>query len=409
MDGEVLSDRDFQKGESLWQEGRSEWKKRHFSEAIEKFKEASLVTPQTPVIYKDWAAVLDLLGRHDEALQQVEKAIELNRKHSVARDPEYHEAHYLKGLLLLAKGKYEEGWQEYKWLYRSRLLFPFSKFGIRLWDGCQKKTTGLLYSDQGIGDAIQFARYIPMLKQYFKRIIFLGDANVATFLHARYGFNEVVTHEGLANKYRNDPRSIKVDCLVPLSILPCRFRTFVQGEPPPAPYLEISQALVAELANQVAQGAFKVGIVWTGNPDSAHHQVRSIPTAQFGQLLLPGVHLYSLQKESTEADFAWAGQNDPVHNLAAQMQGAGWTLNHTAAVIRNLHLVVACDSMVAHLAGALGCRVWLALPVASEWRWALGVAETPWYSPNMRIFRQTAFDDWNTVFHELGAALEELL
>ena len=151
----------------------------------------------------------------------------------------------------------------------------------------------------------------------------------------------------------------------------------------------------------------KVGIAWQGNPQYDGDRFRSIPLAQFAPLASAGVELISLQKGAGREQLASLGIDFPIHQLDGPIDDAHGAFMDTAAIIKNLDLVVSCDSAVAHLAGALGTRVWLALSTAADWRWMLERDDSPWY-PTMRLFRQKKEGRWSEVIDEVLQDLHDL-
>ena len=149
---------------------------------------------------------------------------------------------------------------------------------------------------------------------------------------------------------------------------------------------------------------FKIGIVWQGSRDFHLDHLRSIPLAQFAPLAsLPGVRLVSLQKGFGSEQVA--AVDFPVLDLSGRLDEAAGPFMDTAAVIRNLDLVVAPDTAIAHLAGALGVPVWVALQFSPDWRWLRDRDDSPWY-PTMRLFRQTTFGGWPEVFERIAGAVQ---
>ena len=165
------------------------------------------------------------------------------------------------------------------------------------------------------------------------------------------------------------------------------------------PILPVSRAWRSEFAGV---SAFRVGIVWQGNPKHLNDANRSIPLSQFQPLAeVPGVRLYSLQIGKGTEQLAQIAGTFEVTDLHKRINGA---LVETAAVMKNLDLIICCDTSVAHLAGALGLPVWVALPFAADWRWLQEREGSPWY-PTMRLFRQTRMKDWQEVFQRMTEAL----
>ncbi len=190
--------------------------------------------------------------------------------------------------------------------------------------------------------------------------------------------------------------------------LPGIFDTDLTSIPADVPYLEADADLVRRWSDRLAgDDRLRVGFAWQGNPTYRGNALRSIPLAEFGPLAkVEGVRLFSLQK-----GFGVEQLDEPpftVEDLGRQLDEDGRAFCETAAVVRNLDLVITSDTALAHLAGALGARVWVALPFSPDWRWLLEREDSPWY-PTMRLFRQAKVGDWSDVFARMAAELSAVV
>jgi hypothetical protein len=194
----------------------------------------------------------------------------------------------------------------------------------------------------------------------------------------------------------------------PLLSLPRLFGTTLATIPADVPYLFAKPELIEHWRRELAGVAeFQVGLAWQGDPRHTEDKARSIPLAQFEPLAqIPGVRFYSLQKGPGTEQLAAAGERLRIIDLGPRLDEQTGAFLDTAAVMKNLDLVITCDSGVAHLAGALGVPVWVALAFTGDWRWLLERTDSPWY-PTMRLFRQPRPGDWPAVFAQLAAALRE--
>jgi ADP-heptose:LPS heptosyltransferase len=192
----------------------------------------------------------------------------------------------------------------------------------------------------------------------------------------------------------------------PLLSLPGIFHTTLRDIPAAIPYLFADPALVEPWRQELGRIAgFKIGIAWRGSPTHTNDRARSLPLSCFEPLAdLPGVHLFSLQKGVGAEELQEARDHFPVTELGSRLRD----FMETAAVLKNLDLVISCDTAVAHLAGALGVPVWVALPFDPDWRWLLDRDDSPWY-PTMRLFRQHRPGDWWGVFRRIEAELSSRL
>jgi hypothetical protein len=200
------------------------------------------------------------------------------------------------------------------------------------------------------------------------------------------------------------------DLHVPLLSLPRLFGTTLENVPVDVPYLDAEPELVETWHRRLASyPGFKIGIAWQGNPKFRLDRVRSIPLAEFEPLAdVPGVHLLCLQKGLGREQLAAPQRRFPVTDLSGQLDESTGAFVDTAAVMKNLDLVITSDTSIAHLAGVLGVPVWVALHDVPDWRWLLNRDDSPWY-PTMRLFRQSSLGQWEDVFHRIAKALRERL
>jgi hypothetical protein len=271
--------------------------------------------------------------------------------------------------------------------------FPPCSFPQPLWDGSPLAgRTILLHVEQGLGDTLQFIRYAPLVKALGGTVIFGCPEPLVGLLAGAPGIDSLVLPE--------DPLP-PFDVHAPLMSLPHLLGTTLQTIPADVPYLSADPAATARWRSELnAVAGLKVGIAWSGSPRHPADRWRSIPLKHFGRLAsLPDVKLYSLQKGPGSEQLARA--DFPIEDW-----GARWPdMAATAAAVESLDLVIACDTALVHLAGALAKPVWIALPVAPDWRWLLGRSDSPWY-PTARLFRQQAWGEWDAVFDEIAAALQ---
>jgi hypothetical protein len=199
------------------------------------------------------------------------------------------------------------------------------------------------------------------------------------------------------------------DLHLPLLSAPRILTTTLETIPAPIPYLSADPQLVASWGRELGRTqALRMGVAWQGNAAYLGDRYRSIPLSQFAALALPGVELVSLQKGAGVEQLADFAQKVPVRDFGSGFDEAHGSFMDTAAIMKNLDLVVTSDTAIAHLAGALGMNVWVALPLAPDWRWMYDRADCPWY-PTMRLFRQSEFDQWTDVFEQMATVLRSKL
>lgn len=300
-------------------------------------------------------------------------------------------AHYNKAEALLMLGQFEEGWKEYEWR-QGRKDFGKRKFKKPFepeYDLNGKKI--LVYAEQGLGDAIQFIRYLPMLKEKGCNIILECSKQLHELLHDFYCVDKII-ERNLVEK-----PNIEYDYEVPLLSLPLYFRTNNHNIPAEIPYLSADKELKRKFSDIVNNNdnKIKIGIVWAGSPIHTNDRHRSVRLQQFLPLLsIEGTHFYSLQKgfqviQAKDYQLMLTVLDDYINSFA-----------DTSAIIENFDLVITIDTSVAHLAGALGKETWVLLPYLPDWRWLLEGDRSLWY-PTMKLYRQPKIGDWNSVFVEL--------
>jgi Flp pilus assembly protein TadD len=337
------------------------------------------------------AITLAAQGKFEEALTENEKALKL--------EPNHAGAHNCRALWWLQGGDFARGWPEYKWRWRVTGV-KAREFGELAWDGTAPEgRTILLYCEQALGDTIQFIRYAPLVKALGATVIVECQRPLAQLLASCPGIDQLV------------PRGTPLppfDMQAALLSLPGLLNTTLETIPAHVPYLHADPDLVAgwrcELANP---GTFKVGIAWQGSATFAGDRMRSAKLNQFAPLArVPGVRLYGLQKGPGRDQIRAALRVFSLTDLGSTLDEGGGAFMDTAAVMMNLDLVITTDTSVAHLAGALGVPVWVALSLGPDWRWLRDREECPWY-PSMRLFRQKRLHDWEEVFERVADELRQ--
>lgn len=338
-------------------------------------------------------ALVDL-GKLDEALTAFDRAIELQ--------PEFAEAHVSRSVVLLLRQNWQLGWADYE--YRRRVPQFARTFDQPAWQGeSLAGKTILLYAEQGLGDTIQFVRYAPLVRRRGARVVLECQRALLPLIETAAGIDQLVPAGDELPKF---------NVQAALLSLPGIFATTAVNIPAPVPYLHADPARVeswkVKLSERFQPPAssrqpLSVGIAWQGSSKYRRDRYRSIPLKEFAPLSdLAGVQLVSLQKGPGVEQLAEV--NFPVLDLGNDLDQAGGAFLDTAAVMKCLDLVITSDTALAHLAGALGVPVWLALPLVPDWRWLLERSDSPWY-PTMRLFRQERLDDWPGVFQAIRTAL----
>ncbi len=363
-----------------------------FREAEAAYERALELEPRSADSLSNLAGLYKEQGRMDEAVGYYDLA--------VGFAPDVPSIRYNRSLALLKAGDYSRGWSEYEWRWRrgqeKHRLHP----GPR-WDGSALAgRTVLIWAEQGLGDALQFVRYAPRVKALGGTVIVECPARLKPLFATCPGIDLLVA-EG-------EPLPAH-DCQIPMMSLPLALGTTADSIPWDGPYVAAEPSRSAAWGRRLRrEPGFKVGVMWQGNPHYRWDRFRSAPLAAFAPLAaVPGVRLFSLQVGPGAAQVAALNSRFAIEELSPDPDPAAGAFLDTAAIVPHLDLVVAIDSSVAHLAGALGARVWMALSAASDWRWGVGRSETAWY-PTMRLFRQSALGDWAGVFEQMAVDLAPL-
>jgi Tfp pilus assembly protein PilF len=346
------------------------------------------------------ASALKSLGRFDDAEAAYRKAL--------AIQSDLAPAHWNWGLLLLLRGELQAGWVEFEWRRLIPELGQHPSFPLPQWDGHQASgKTLLIYAEQGLGDVIQFARFLPLVaERSASRVMLLCQPELCRLLAGVTGVSQVIARE--PNDEISPPSlPAPADLYCPLLSLPLILGTKQQTLSETVPYLSASRADIEAFASLFPPCGrrLRVGLAWSGREDNPINHERSVSLHQLAPLAKVErvVEFYSLQKGPAAAQTKQAASAlrciDPADRLG--------DLADTAAFIAHLDLVITVDTAIAHLAAALGKPVWLMLSHVYHWPWGISSERTPWY-PTMRLFRQKARGDWSGVVTRVEEALREL-
>jgi tetratricopeptide (TPR) repeat protein len=362
-----------------------------FTEARQCYQRAIELNPRTVALHYNLGSVLQSQGQFAEAIQSYDQALGL--------EPGFAPAITNRGVVLLTLGDFSAGWAGY--VHRAGCPdFERPRFPGPPWDGAPLEgRTLLIHCEQGLGDTLQFIRYVKMLESRGGEIIVAAQATLIPLL-AQSGYPRLVDREKSLPAF---------DVHAPLLNMPRVFRTLLNTVPREMPYLAAEPGRIARWrARLEPYHGLKVGIAWRGDKGYRFDRVRSIPLESFAPLAqVPGVRLISLQKGAGSEQIAAVADRFAVIDLGPAFDQVGGAFLDTAAVMKNLDLVVTCDTAIGHLAGALGVPVWTALPQPSDWRWMLDRTDSPWY-PTMRLFRQSRPGDWDDVFGRLQVELAKV-
>ncbi|MGH6663098.1 MAG: tetratricopeptide repeat protein [Rhodospirillales bacterium] len=348
-------------------------------------RRAIVLAPDSADAHYNLGLALRDLGDSDAALEEFATTLKL--------DPNHADCRWDRALTLLQKGDFAEGFKEYEWRWKLKRAEP-RNFKQPLWDGgVLKGKTILIHAEQGFGDMIHFARYIPMVKAKGGNVVVEVAAPLARLFSTVPGVSQVVNQGAQLPTF---------DVYAPMMSLARIFGTTLETIPTNVPYLKAPEAHAPQLPATMSR-ARKVGIAWAGRRTHQNDANRSVTFTQFIELLgLPQATFYSLQWGPEAADIANNGCAPFVLNLGTRLGDFATT----AGVIEQLDLVISVDTVVAHLAGALGKPVWVLLSMPCDWRWMNGRDDSPWY-PTMRLFRQQRPGVWDPVFERARKALHD--
>ena len=357
-----------------------------FEEAERNLFEAVRLDPQNAEVHFNHGNLLCELKRFDEALNAYESAISLR--------PDYIDAHFNLAVALLLVGRHQAGWQEYEWrLKRSETIDAGASLGGAAWRGRQRVEgkTLLLYSEQGIGDAIQHLRYVSLLAA--------RGARVSVALPPKLWPLAGMLRSPVAVLQPGE--AVQCDFHCPLMSLPLAMGTTDSNIPAEVPYLYPDPVRVARWEQLLGSSVKpRIGLVWSGSKDHDNDARRSIRLGTLRPLLERPVEWHSLQIEY---------RPDDLETLKAlpcllQHQHEIADLADTAALLQCMDLVVTVDTSIAHLAGALGKEVYVMLSSIPDYRWMLDREDSPWY-PTARLFRQPSRGDWSSVLETIRLAV----
>jgi tetratricopeptide (TPR) repeat protein len=362
---------------------------RQFDEAIAAYRRAIELKPDYADAWANLGTTLHHNGNYEEAISVL--------RHAIALAPHHANAHSGLGILLLMRGDFGEGWDEYEWRLRSSER-KGPRFPERPWEGESLAGKHIyVQAEQGFGDTIQFARYLPLLAARAGKVTLRVHQELVTLLRASLPGVTVLGDRG-------DPAPYECDAA--LLSLPRLFKTRLETIPANVPYLRTPAEAAERWKKRLAKMAgVKVGIVWAGNPEQANDFRRTVDLSVLAPLFaVPGTSFASLQFGPHAADLKKLKRRKPaIDNLSPELRDFA----DTAAAIAALDLVITVDTSVAHLAGALGKPVWVPMPWVTHWPYMLVREDCLWY-PTMRMFRQKKGEDWSDVVARVVKELKAL-
>lgn len=358
-------------------------------EAVTCYHEALALQPCYPEALSGLGVALKEANQIDESLTCFDEAL----KHK----PDYPDARHNRGSVLLLKGRLREGFEDFESRWDRSNAPPKTLISdVPKWEGQQ--LTGqkiIVWDEQGLGDLIQFSRYLLCLHDAGADVTLLCRKNMHRLLHT------LPAPVRLIHSFDGKESFAFQSALMSL---PYGFHTNLKTVPAPVAYLHPEPALIAKWAERIGVQGFRIGVAWQGN--KFIDLQRSIPLACFAPLAaIEGVRLISLMKDQASIEVNGAGGPFTIESLGSDFDAGVDSFVDCAAAMENLDLVVTLDTAITHLAGALGRPVFVALKKVPDWRWLLNREDCPWY-PTMQLFRQVEKGEWEPVFERIAARVE---
>jgi len=345
-----------------------------YEDALESYDQALAIKPDYVEALSSRGNALLGLNRYDEALESY--------AYAQAIDPTHVSTNWNDCLCQLLIGNFDIGWQKFEWRWRTKQLNKaVRQFKQPIWLG-RESLNGkkiLLHAEQGLGDTIQFCRYVKYVASLGATIFLEVQPQVKSILLALAGVSKILV--------KGDPLP-DFDFHTPLMSLPLAHRTDLSNLPADIPYLFAGEAHVGKWTRLLGgKTRPRIGVAWSGSATHTNDQNRSIPLIQFAAALPDNVDLFCLQKELRDSDRDLLDQRHDIQHFTDQ--------------------IVTVDTAVAHLAGAMGKPVWILLPFTPDWRWLIDRDDTPWY-PTSKLFRQQAIGEWAPVMAQVARLLRDL-
>lgn len=393
-----------------------------YDNAIATMKEA-IASNEQPQIWLNLGGIYLELKNIDEAKKCFERALRL--------DPELSAAYVDLAFAHHLAGNWKEGFAFYEWRvwYYHQMRFYRNAYDMnKLWNGKDDLNgkTVLIYGEQGLGDIIQFSRYIKGLKALGAYVILHCPANLDSVLKRVEGVDETTNQDITVD----DPVPFKdYDYQMPIMSLPHLLKIKeITGEP----FIKSLTSAFKEYIENEYKDVFKIGIVWAGSPSHPHDRKRSIPLKHFKPIYdTEGVKLFNLQMDIRKRQYgvSYRCMENPDGKANDKFKAENGIVDYcdgcddlrlidltqmiqsfedTAVILEGLDLIICCDTSIAHLAGAMGKPVWVCLPYNPDWRWLAEGETTHWYD-SMKLYRQPERDDWTSVFSKIKKDLDALL
>lgn len=364
-----------------------------YEDAIIAYERSVRLNPEDPTAHFVGGYIFSAVGRLEDAENSYNKALTYKN--------DYHDARLNLSFIQLLRGQFKIGFENYE--ARKLCDDPYGTTNLKFPDLISindiSSQTVCVFTEQGLGDIIHFSRYLDLLVQRNAQVVCAARNSMINILKTINPKILVVDEEAL---------DIKADFKIALMSLPRLFETRLEKIPVRVPYIFAESDRIGYWSKRIGLDGFRIGICWQGSAAKIDRG-RSFSVRQFEEIAkIPSVRLISLHKGDGESQLTNLPSGMSVETLGEDFDAGPGAFLDTAAVMKNLDLVITSDTAVAHLAGALGVPVWIALQVIPDWRWMLERTDSPWY-PTARLFRQKKRGDWDGVFADMKVALLEIL
>ncbi|MCF7976360.1 MAG: tetratricopeptide repeat protein [Phycisphaerae bacterium] len=395
-----------------------------YQEALHHYEQATQANAHYAESFNNLAATLIHLNRLADAVTHCHKAITLKPAyaeahntlasaymkqgryqeakdkfmHTLALNPEYAEAHSNLGMIHLVLGEFDAGWREYEWRLKSPVFRQRYTCKQPRWDGTPfPGKTLLVHYEQGMGDSMQFIRYLPKVKALGGTVLYQDRPPLKTLFQKYPGIDRFIC--------LGDTDMPQFDMQASVMSLPFLLGTQEHNIPATSVYLKAEVEKIKRMQAYIQSHDFNVGIVWAGSKVHKNNRNRSCDPALFRSLAqCPGIGLYGLQRPDSEPAAPDCLADLLVTNLGEHFQD----FSDTAGAIAHMDLILSVDTSVLHLACAMGKPTWALLPYVPDWRWMLDRTDSPWY-PTLRLFRQSRPGQWQPVFDAVAESLNHTL
>lgn len=378
--------------EAYLSQGIAFYKSNNLNQALLNYERALALKPDYAVALYNQALALSKLNRCSEASIANEKCIALNA--------DYIDAYWNESINLMLMGDYKNAWAKHEWRWQTALMSKHQRhFSQPLWLGKESLAgkTILLHAEQGLGDTLQFVRYVPLVVATGAKIVLEVYPPIKLLLKDLPGISL------LLSKGEDLP---PFDYHCPLLSLPMAFNTELNNVPAKIPYLFSNAAKVKQWQEILGVKTLpRVGLAWSGNPNHPNDKERSIGLTEFANLLCEGAHYFCLQNDLRAEDAVVLKQQIPIRYFGERLHD----FSDTAALIGEMDFVICVDTAVAHLAAAMGKPVCLLVHFSPDWRWLLNRTDSPWY-PTVYLIRQPVRGDWRSALnHARNTLMKQII